>query len=175
MSDENKQVNLDTQLKDERAFYLGKTDKVPGSDMSLADAKKAHATNVANFEKKNAERAANVNKANLKTQTAFRKENGLDETSTSVVTPGVLVDVKMPESVVGVDAMEHPALKPEPLPSDDELGKLDKGALIALANDRGVDVTIDVDTKAVIIQKLKGEYVPEKESKPEPEPEGEKT
>lgn len=163
MSDENKQVNFDTQMKNERAFYLGKTDKVPGSDLNRSDAKKAHAGIVAEFEKKNAERAEKVNKANLKTQTAFRKANGLAETETSVVTPGVLVDVKMPESVVGVDAMEHPALKPEPLPSDKELKAMSAKELIALAVERNVDVKVNVDDIPAMIAKLKGEPVPEKE------------
>lgn len=159
---ENKVVDFDTQLKAEREFYLRKTDKIPGSNMSLKEAKEAQAKVSAEFEEKQRERAENVRKRNDKAQDEFRKEKGIENTSTSIVVPGVNVDVKnvpmIPSEVAFSQNFDNAMPTLPPLPSDAELNKMDVPELITLAGNRKVEVKANVDTKPALIARLKGEY-----------------
>jgi len=165
---ENKVVDFDTQLKAEREFYLKKTDKIPGSNMTLKEAKEAQAKVSAEFEEKQRERAENVRKRNDKAQDEFRKEKGIENTSTSIVVPGVNVDVKNVPMISSEVAFSQFDNKDLALPSDADLEAMDTKQLIKLSVDRKVEgVKANVDTKATIIEKLKGTFVePKAETKP---------
>lgn len=141
MANDNKTVTLDEKLKAERALFLRKTDEIPGTDMTLDEARAKQQLANAEFEKQNAERALRV-----KNEKAAKAG-----TSTSMVVPGVNMEVKVSPVV------PQAATLPE-LPSDDLLKKMKTAELITLATSRGVEVKANVDTEAAIIARLKGEY-----------------
>jgi hypothetical protein len=147
MSNENnKPVNFEDQLKAERALFLGKTDKIPGSDLTVADARKNHQKIVAAHEQKRQERA-------LRVRNDVIKENK-DNTYTSMVVPGVNVEIKT-ATVLPAEIVEP---KLPDLPADAELKKMSVAELTTLAGNRGVEVKANVDTEAAIIARLKGDY-----------------
>lgn len=166
---ENKVVDFDTQLKAEREFYLGKTDKIPGSNVSLKEAKAEQARVNAEFEQKRTERAENVRKRVDKAKDEFRKEHGIENTSTSIVVPGVNVEVKNVPMVSSEIAFSQNFDNAIPaLPSDKDLEAMDTKQLIKLSVDRKVEgVKANIDTKATIIEKLKGTFVEKVETKTE--------
>lgn len=147
--EENKTVNLDEQLKAERALFLGKlsdTDKIPGSNLTLAEARENQKKVNAEFEETKRLRAQTVN--------AKIVSNREETFVTKMVVPGVNVEIKA-EQVQPAEII--PPQMPE-LPSDAELKKMSTADLIILAGKRGVEVKANVDTEAGIIARLKGEY-----------------
>lgn len=155
---ENQVVNFDTQLKAERALYLRKTDKIPGSSLTVEQAKEAHKKTVADFEKSNLDRANRVYKEAQKTTSEFRQANGIAETSTAIVVPGVNVEIKNVPIVPVEVALTQNTDNSLELPPDAELSKMDVAELITLAGNREVEVKANVDSKAALIARIKGKY-----------------
>jgi hypothetical protein len=145
-NEENKVVTLDEKLKAERAFFLRKTDKIPGSDLTLEEARKNQAKVNAKFEEDKRERAQRVNAKTIK--------ESKGTTFTSMVVPGVNVEVKA-AAVLPAEIVET---KLPDLPSDADLKKMSVAELTTLAGNRGVEVKANVDTEAAIIARIKGDY-----------------
>jgi len=139
MAKTNNNSEFEEQLKGERKFYRGflaDNDFVPGSKVTVAEARENHKKNVEAFEAKKAERKAQV----------LAKKKPVVETT--VVTPGVIATVEITNDIS----------KQVALPSDEDLKKLSTAELISLATNRGVEVKANVDTESAIIAKLKGVY-----------------
>lgn len=155
---EEKTVDWKKQMEGERALYLGELtdkDKVPGSSVTLGEAKEAFAEIDAEFQQQAFERATNVQKDVAKAESARQKEAGIESVSTTVVVPGVLANV---ETAAPTPIAVATATLP-PLLSDKELKAMKSAELITYATDRGVEVKANVDTEDDIIAKLKGTYV----------------
>jgi hypothetical protein len=82
--------DLKTQNEMERQFYLGKTDKVPGSDKTLKDLKAEYQAQVAKDAKAKEDRRKKYLDGLAKTQDV--------EPRTSLVTFGVLAEINPPKA-----------------------------------------------------------------------------
>lgn len=155
----NKTVDFNEQMAAEREFYLGKTDKVPNSTMTVKEAREAQMKVNAEYEKERIERAQRVRNEVLENDAAFQAGRGAENSYTTVVVPGVNAQINNPVAVpLEVVLAQNTQEDLYPLPTDAELAHLDVAELITLAGNRGVEVKANVDTKAALIARLKSEY-----------------
>jgi hypothetical protein len=141
---------LEQQLSAERAYYLGQTDKIPGSDVPVADAKTAYREELRKYNDGIAQRRAEV---------AAELAPIVDTTAVTFdVTAEVSRPVVAPEQNIIGNAADTPAAGTERTRED--LEKLSKAQLIAIAEEERSHQVPDSMTKSDIIDIIEGTNSP---------------
>ena len=156
-------VDFKTQMAGERKLFLGKLsndDKIPGSDITLKEARENFQATRKEFEQRQIERRARVIKANEEKELTDRQTENTFQTKQ--VVPGVLVNVTNPtQDAVTVAAQALTNLNFQnkslaPLPLEAELNKMSVENLTKLAEERQVPIVAGMDKKTDIINRLLG-------------------
>ncbi len=138
---------LKAQFADERKYYLGYTDKVPGSDKTVAEVRKEHEAAVA--------KDAEETEAKRQEWLATVERSPDNDVRTTAVTHGVVRETQVPTPVAVAEAISAPT--PEPLPALNEvltesaLQGLKKERLVAIADNRNISVVPDSQNKGEIV------------------------
>jgi hypothetical protein len=149
-TEEVKTVTFEQQLKLERDFYLGKSKKIPGSDMTLEEAKAKQAEVNEEFRANAVKHAENVQKALAKADSLFRQEKGISETRTSVVIPGVNVEIKDMPAVPSTIAFAQHSENAIALPiTGDGTGKVSQ----SFSESEKIGAALDLPINSVVADK----------------------
>lgn len=149
---------LHSQMKDERAYYLGKlgpNDKVPGSQMTLQEARDAYRKGVKEEDARMEAKRQEYLKANPAPASTITTAVTVD-----TIRDIVLGDVAVTASKESSDA-ENLKIKLKDLIGKDrlvpaDLKGLDKGELVAVAEGRGINVAPDSQNKDEIVAAILG-------------------
>lgn len=128
--------NFKEKMAEERDYYMGKTDKIPGSSKTVKEARKDYLKEV-----------EKADKADAKKREAWLKSQDVtpEERTTAVTHDTVRTDIVDPTEVVSA-----PAAKPDGFTKSGLKAK-SKAELITIATDLGKKVVPDTDTVDEII------------------------